>query len=176
MNGKERYHSRADKDANVGRNSFPFMSSKPQKFSGGDLFRASFANFSALKGLAIQALNLKEQAIREPHIHPDAHQLDYCISGKARVGIVGPNAYKQYLNLSEGDISFVPQGYLHWIQNVGGTDLKFLVVLSHEEPETIELSEMMSGIPGETINQLFGLPVNAFKDIPKRGIKIKGAP
>jgi oxalate decarboxylase/phosphoglucose isomerase-like protein (cupin superfamily) len=157
-------------------NSFKFMSTKPQKFSGGNLYRASLSNFSALQGLAIQALDLEVGAIREPHVHPNAHQLDYCVSGRARVGIVGPEGRKQYLDLSEGDISFVPQGYLHWILSVGNRPLKFLVVLSHEEPETIELSEMVAGVPGATIEQLFGLPKDTFKGIPKGGLRIKNAP
>ncbi len=156
-------------------NSFRFMSSKPQKFKGGSLWRASFTNFSALRGLAIQALDMEAGSLREPHIHPNANQLDYCLSGRARVGIVGPGRYRQCLNLSEGDISFVPQGYLHWIENIGDKPLKFLVVLSNEEPETIELSEMVAGVPGATIKQLFGLSPETFKDIPKGGLRIKGA-
>ena len=155
-------------------NVFRFMSSTPQKFSGGNLWRASLANFSSLRGLAVQALELSKGALREPHSHPNAHQLDYCISGKAQVGIVGPNGQQQYLELSAGDISFVPQGYLHWIHNIGDGSLKFLVVLSHEEPETIELSEMCAGVPGATITQLFGLPADTFKHIPSGGLRIKG--
>lgn len=161
---------KSDSTSNV----FRFMSSKPQKFSGGSLWRASLNNFSSLRGLAIQALDLEKGALREPHSHPNAHQLDYCISGHAQVGIVGPNGHQQYLDLTEGDISFVPQGYLHWIHNIGSTPLKFLVVLSHEEPETIELSEMCAGVPGTTIHQLFGLPEDTFKNIPKGGLRIKG--
>lgn len=113
-------------------NMFKFAGSQPQKFSGGDLWRASLSNFSCLKGLAIQALRLDKGAVREPHVHPNAHQLDYCVSGTAKVGIVGPEGYKQQLDLSAGDISFVPQGYLHWIENMSDKELHFLVVLSHE--------------------------------------------
>lgn len=159
-------------------NVFKFMSSQPQKYSGGDLWRASFANFSALKGLAIQALRLEPKAIREPHIHPNAHQLDYCTSGTARVGIVGPDGHQQYLDLATGDISFVPQGYLHWIENTSADkELLFLVVLSHEEPETIELSEMLAAVPDDTLKTLYGLGAGQFKSVPKGGIRVgKGAP
>jgi oxalate decarboxylase/phosphoglucose isomerase-like protein (cupin superfamily) len=157
------------------QNSFKFKSSKPQRFSGGNLWRASLANFSALQGLAIQALDLQARALQEPHVHPNANQLDYCVSGRARVGIVGPDGYRQYLELSAGDTSFVPQGYLHWIENIGETPFKFLVVLYHEKPETIELFDMIGGVPGSTIKQLFGLPGDTFKNIPNGGLGIKGA-
>jgi oxalate decarboxylase/phosphoglucose isomerase-like protein (cupin superfamily) len=155
-------------------NAFKFMSSEPQKYSSGKLWRASQRNFAALKGLAIQALELKAGSFREPHVHPNAHQLDYCLSGSARVGIVGPEGHKQYLDLSDGDISFVPQGYLHWIENVGKEPLHFLVILSHEEPETIELSEMVAGVSPQNIKQLFGVEAEAFGKIPNGGHRIKG--
>ena len=153
-------------------NIFKFMSSEPQKYSGGKLWRASSRNFAALKGLAIQALELKTGSFREPHVHPNAHQLDYCLSGSARVGIVGPEGHKQYLDLNEGDISFVPQGYLHWIENVGKNPLHFLVILSHEEPETIELSEMIAGVSPHNIKQLFGVEAEALGKIPIGGHRI----
>jgi oxalate decarboxylase/phosphoglucose isomerase-like protein (cupin superfamily) len=156
------------------QNSFKFMSSTPQKYSGGKLWRASSKNFAALKGLAIQALELTGRSFREPHVHPNAHQLDYCVSGSARVGIVGPEGHKQYLDLEEGDISFVPQGYLHWIENTGKSNLRFLVILSDEEPETIELSEMVAGVPNNNIKQLFGVDAEAFGKIPAGGHRISG--
>lgn len=157
-------------------NMFKFAGSHPQKFAGGDLWRASLSNFGALRGLAIQALRLKRGAVREPHVHPNAHQLDYCVSGSAKVGIIGPEGHRQYLDLSAGDISFVPQGYLHWIENTSGKDLHFLVVLSHEEPETIELSEMLAGVTDDTLKKLFGFPAASFSNIPKTGIRIASAP
>ncbi len=156
------------------KNVFKFMSSEPQKYESGKLWRASQKNFPALKGLAIQALELKPGSFREPHVHPNAHQLDYCLSGSARVGIVGPEGHKQYLDLNDGDISFVPQGYLHWIENVGKQPLHFLVILSHEEPETIELSEMVAGMSPHNVKQLFGVEAETFGKIPDGGHRIKG--
>jgi oxalate decarboxylase/phosphoglucose isomerase-like protein (cupin superfamily) len=153
-------------------NSFDFDGSDPQEFAGGLLFRASEANFPALRGLAVQGLHLKPGAIREPHSHPNAEQLDYCIEGEARVGIVGPEGHRQLLDLQTGHISFVPQGYVHWIENIGERDLRFLVVLSHEEPETIELSETLAGVPIETLAKTLDLPSDRFTGLPERAVRI----
>jgi hypothetical protein len=49
------------------------------------------------------------------------------------------------------------------------------VVLSHEEPETIELSEMLAGVSGDKIQQLFGIDPRTFSSIPNGGLRIKGA-
>ena len=157
-----------------GLNKFEFEHSKPIEFAGGTLHRATKRNFPALRGLAIQALHLKTGVIREMHVHPNANQLDYCVSGRARVGIIGPEGHKQLFELTVGDISFVPQGYLHWIENLGPEPLHFLVVLSNEEPETIELSEMLAGIPRDILKKTFGFPQELVDHVPERAIVIGG--
>ena len=143
-------------------------------FAGGDFYRASSVNFPVLKGLAVQGLDLAPGAVREPHTHPNANQLDYCVSGKGRVGIVGPAGDVHLLDLEPGDISFVTQGHLHWIENVGSEPLSFLVVLSHEEPATIELSEMLKGVPKETLARMYGVSERVFEAIPNRTVIIGG--
>ena len=155
-------------------NMYHFKDTVFRKFAAGDFFRASAKNFPALKGLAVQGLDLAPGAVREPHCHPNAHQLDYCISGEGVVGIVGPNGETHYLELKAGDISFVPQGYLHWIENRASEPLSFLVVLSHEEPLTIELSEMLSGVPNATLAKMYNVPERIFEAIPNRTVVIGG--
>jgi|HubBroStandDraft_6_1064221.scaffolds.fasta_scaffold842267_1 oxalate decarboxylase/phosphoglucose isomerase-like protein (cupin superfamily) len=142
------------------------------EFSGGTFFRANKKQFPCLKGLAVQQLKLKPGAVREPHSHPNAEQLDFCVSGHARVGIVGPEGEKQLLELHNGDISFVPRGYVHWIENVGSEPLHFLVVLAHELPETIELSETLVGVPDKTLSAALGVPQNLLSGLPKKTVTI----
>jgi oxalate decarboxylase/phosphoglucose isomerase-like protein (cupin superfamily) len=154
-------------------NVFQFEQASPaHEFAGGTLHRATKQRFPALRGLAIQALHLRPGAVREPHVHPNAEQLDYCVSGRAQVGIVGPEGERQLLDLNAGDISFVPQGYAHWIENVGEDTLHFLVVLSHEEPETIELSEILAGVPRDTLARALGVSAEAVKDLPEQAVMI----
>jgi oxalate decarboxylase/phosphoglucose isomerase-like protein (cupin superfamily) len=120
----------------------------------------------------MQALHVKPGAVREPHVHPNAHQLDYCVSGRATVGIIGPEGHRQLLDLHAGDISFVPQGFLHWIENTGDSELHFLVVLSHAEPETIELSEMLGEIPRSTLAKVLHISEELLEGIPTEAVTI----
>jgi len=143
-------------------------------FPGGIFYRATHKKFPALRGLAIQKLKLNPGAVREPHSHPNAEQLDYCVSGRARVGIIGPEGHRQLLDLKEGDISFVPRGYVHWIENIGNETLNFLVVLSHEQPETIELSETLIGVPRETLSSTLSVPKELLASLPKETVTIGG--
>jgi oxalate decarboxylase/phosphoglucose isomerase-like protein (cupin superfamily) len=144
-------------------------------FPGGLFLRANHKKFKALRGLAIQVLKLKPKAIREAHSHPNAEQLDYCVSGKARVGIIGPDGHRQLLDLEEGDISFVPRGYIHWIENRSEKPLHFIVVLSHEQPETIELSETLTGVPDDTLVSMLGVNEKFASELPKGRVTIGGA-
>jgi len=142
------------------------------EFPGGTFFRANKKRFPALCGLAIQMLKLKPGAVREPHSHPNAEQLDFCVSGNARVGIIGPEGHKQLLELRDGDISFVPRGYVHWIENIGSGQLHFLVILSHEIPETIELSETLSGVPKKTLSASLGISDQFLEKLPEKAVTI----
>jgi len=155
-------------------NVFRFESSPARSFAAGTLHRASKRNFPVLQGMAIQALHLKTGAVREPHIHPNAHQLDYCVGGSATVGIIGPEGDRQLLELQTGDISFVPQGFVHWIENTGQGELHFLVVLSNPEPETIELSEMLAGVPRSTLAKALGVSEELLERMPKETVTIGG--
>lgn len=112
-------------------------------------FRITAANFPALKGLAIQDLDMAPGERRTPHLHPNAAQLDFCVSGVGRVGIVGPDHVHHAIDLKPGDAAFVPQGYVHWIENTATTRSRFLLVAAHEMPETIEVNGMYAAIPAE---------------------------
>lgn len=107
-----------------------------------EFFRITAENFPALKGMAIQDLDMAPGEIRRAHLHPNAMQMDYCISGSGEVGIVGPGGRREVFQLSEGDAAFIPQGYVHWIKNTAESSSRFVLVVSTESPETIEVAEI----------------------------------
>ena len=148
-------------------NMFKLDQTDVRTFAGGTIAVGNKQNFHALEKLSIQSIKLLPGALREPHIHPNAAQLDYCISGKAQVGIIGNDGKRQLLDLSPGDISFVPQGHMHWINNSGEEPLHMILITSHEDPETIELSQMLAGIPNENLSTIFGIDKSVFEQIPQ---------
>jgi oxalate decarboxylase/phosphoglucose isomerase-like protein (cupin superfamily) len=155
------------------KNAFKFEKSADRKeLPGGILRRLTKEMFPALKDIALNAVQLKPGAIREPHIHPNCAQLDYVVSGSARVGIIGPSQELQILDLEAGDLSYVPQGWLHWIENTGPGELSTLIMLTHELPETIEFSDMLSQIPNATLSKIFGVSDSVFEAIPSETVRI----
>ena len=57
---------------------------KPQAVrNGGTRAMANQNNFATLNGMALYSLRLEGGGIREPHWHPNAAELSYCLSGKS---------------------------------------------------------------------------------------------
>jgi oxalate decarboxylase len=88
-------------------------------------------NFPLLKGMALYLLRLDKEGIREPHWHPNAGELSYCVRGKAIMTIFGPDASRDTFTIDRGEIVFVPRGYLHHIENNGTEVAKFVISFSH---------------------------------------------
>jgi oxalate decarboxylase/phosphoglucose isomerase-like protein (cupin superfamily) len=152
---------------------FKFEASADRKdMAGGTLRRLTKEMFPVLKGVGLNAVRLKAGAIREPHIHPNCAQLDYVVSGSARVGIIGPNKELHIMDLEAGELSFVPQGWLHWIENRGKEELHTMILLTHELPETLEFSDMLSQIPLATLAKIFGVKESVFQSIPRETVHI----
>lgn len=69
--------------------------------------------------------------------------MDYVVSGNARIGIIGQGTDTEIHDVSEGDMTFIPTGYFHWIENTSKKPVHFLLVLNNEEAETIEFRDVL---------------------------------
>ena len=96
---------------------------------------------------AIFLLTLQPGALREPHWHPNAWELEYVVSGTARLGVVTPDGTTDIVDLGPGDVGFVPQGWGHYIQNIGNTEMKMPIVFGNNQPNDVGLSTFFSGLP-----------------------------
>ena len=59
-------------------------------------------NFPILIGMGAALLCLKKGGVQEPHWHPNAAELNYCISGKAKMTIYSNNARKDDFMINPG--------------------------------------------------------------------------
>lgn len=136
---------------------------------GGTVTEADENSFPVVKGndAAMFYLVLKPGALREPHWHPNAWELDFCVAGRGELGIVTPGGKVSITTLEPGDIGFVPQGWAHFIRNVGPGDMKFAIAFNNSAPNDIGLSTIFGGMPTDTFSQTLGLPASALDDARK---------
>ncbi len=140
---------------------FPLASAKPTAITpGGTVTELTEKNFPIFEGNAagVFFLVLKPGGLREPHWHPDAWEMDVCLQGQGELGVVTPDGHQRAQTLSPGDIGFIPQGWAHYIRNVGSVDMKFVVVFNSSLPTDIGLSTMFGGMPTSTFSQTLGVP------------------
>ncbi|HEX5519030.1 MAG TPA: cupin domain-containing protein, partial [Candidatus Nitrosocosmicus sp.] len=101
-------------------------------------------------------LRLKERGIQAPHWHVNSSELNYCLSGNAKMTIYG-NAQKYTFTINPGQLTFVPKGYWHDIENIGNEELKVILVYDNERPQDIRVAESVHYLPKEVLNSIFGL-------------------
>ncbi len=122
---------------------------------------------------------LEKGGIREPHWHPTAWEFDYCISGRARMAIVGPKGERKTFEVEAGQVVFVPQGFFHYFENIGHDELRFLVVFNDsiaEADDDIGIAVSLGGIANRVLAATFGVPESVFDQTPKRHKEVIIAP
>jgi oxalate decarboxylase len=129
--------------------------------AGGSRTFANADNFPILNGWAMSPylLRLEKGGVREPHWHPNAAELSYCISGRATMTIFlgSPNLVHDTFTIDPGEIVFVPQGYLHEFNNISNEEAKFVLVFNNERPQTMGISGAVGSMPNRVMNATFGI-------------------
>ena len=128
---------------------------------------ANADNFPILKGIALYSLLLEEGGVREPHWHPNAVELGYCLAGRALMTIFSPGAGHDTFTVNPGDLVFVPKGYLHHIENIDQGYTKFAVAFNHHLPEDIGISGSTSSMTDSVLGATFGLSSEYFGSFKK---------
>jgi oxalate decarboxylase/phosphoglucose isomerase-like protein (cupin superfamily) len=143
---------------------YNFEGSEPVKIRGGTLQQGFKKHLPDLEGISIQSVRLDKGAVQAPHFHPNANQLDYCLSGKARVTIINAKGERRSQELDAGFIAFVPKGDIHWFENIGEGDLHYLVVFTAEEPVHIAV---LQDIPKDIVAKVLDIDKTLLPEIPK---------
>jgi oxalate decarboxylase len=119
-------------------------------------------NFPILAGMGAVLLRLQQGGVREPHWHSNAAELSYCIGGNAKMTIYGPNACHDTFLIGPGQITFVPRGYWHDLENIGNGEAKFVAVYNNERPEDLGVSGSVGTLSARVLDQSFGISSPGF--------------
>lgn len=151
---------------------YALEASAPTQYTTGTVRWATRAQVPPLRGAAFASEHLGAGSLRELHWHLNAHELNYCLAGHGRIGIFAPDGTSEILDIRPGSITFVPNGYTHYIQNTSTDDLHVLTAFTHEQPETTDISQALPGIPTPLLAQTFGVSANAVPFLATRGDRV----
>lgn len=149
---------------------FPLAAAEPADVLPGGTLSVCDANvLPALRGTDASLVlgRLQPGALREPHWHPDAWEVNVCLEGSGQVDLVLPDGTAATLPVGPGDAVFVPQGAGHAIHNLGGSDLTFVAFFNADVATTIGLSAFYGGLPTAAIAQTLRVPRSTLAPIPK---------
>lgn len=125
------------------------------------------ANFPILQGLTMYSVHMLKGGLREPHWHPNCHEINYVIQGRARVGIHTAGGGTEVVELEAGDTSYIPMGYIHYIENIADGDTNIIVAFNHESPEDVGISDALGSVPNSLLEKTFGVGPKTFDSLPK---------
>jgi oxalate decarboxylase len=150
--------------------SFPLLGTPPQtQVPGGTVTHCNANDLPAMQGAnaAMVLVRLQPGALREPHWHPEAWEINLCVGGSGQIGIVLPDSTQATYAVGPGDVVFVPQGYGHYILNTGGGDMTFVSSFNADVPTTIGLGDLYDGIATATTAQTLRVKPAVLAPIPR---------
>jgi oxalate decarboxylase len=141
---------------------------EPQfKNASGSRTSVTKANFPVLQNMAIYRLLIAAGCFREPHWHPNADELAYCLSGKVLVTIFSNGNQHDHFTISKGEMFYVPSGSLHAIENIGEGTAELIITFSSATPEDFGLSGTAGCMSLEVIANTWGKKVSEIGSVTR---------
>ena len=147
---------------------YQLLAQKPVSFPGGTMQIVSQREFPISATVTGAVLRIKPHSLREPHWHPNAAEWQYYIAGRARMTVFGSHGRARTDEFSPGDVGYVPQGYGHYIENIGSEDLEVLIALNNGMYESISLTGWLAANPRLLLATNFSVPESTFANFPDK--------
>lgn len=132
---------------------------------GRQVTQADFAISSEISGVNMR---LSAGGIRELHWH---QQAEWAIMtyGHCRITMLDAHGRASVNDVKEGDLWYFPAGMPHSLQGLGPDGAEFVLAFDNgasSEFNTLLLTEWLAHTPPTVLARNFGLPVEAFANIP----------
>ncbi|MGG7219293.1 oxalate decarboxylase [Bacillus subtilis] len=130
---------------------YPFtyrlLEQEPIESEGGKVYIADSTNFKVSKTIASALVTVEPGAMRELHWHPNTHEWQYYISGKARMTVFASDGHARTFNYQAGDVGYVPFAMGHYVENIGDEPLVFLEIFKDDHYADISLNQWLAMLP-----------------------------
>ena len=162
---------------------YDLAGSPPIVGGGGQVNQVTLDQMPALsgEGLTYFLFNLKPCGVILPHVHPRAAELIYAINAVSlQVGFTEENSGRTLVNnITTGMTALIPQGLMHFAQNIGCQNATFISALNSEDPGVSAVrnvlnfpTDAMAGAFNQTVDQIQQLAAAVLKlASPAQGIE-----
>lgn len=129
-------------------------------------------DFPVSASISASLIDLAAGDLREPHWHPNSDEWLFVMAGEIRMTIVDGDGVPSRFDCGPEDVAFVPQGFGHYVENVGEVTAKLMLIHNHAEFTTVNLSEWVAGGSTGVFASTLNMPVTAFGKAPKHRVFI----
>ena len=132
---------------------------------GRQVTQADFAISSEISGVNMR---LSAGGIRELHWHQQA-EWSIMTYGNCRITVLDVQGRPYVQDVKEGDLWYFPAGLPHSLQGLGPDGAEFVLAFDNgasSEFNTLPATDWMAHTPPEVLAKNFGVPADAFKNIP----------
>jgi len=140
----------------------------PGEFDGGEERIVTIREFPMQDSISSGRINMKVGSIREMHWHPNSDEWQFYTKGRARIGMFGAHGRVEVQEVGPGDVAYVPEGFGHWIEQIGSDPTEVLVLFSNPNYQEISLSTWLAGNPMSLLRDNFGWTEAQVKELPKK--------
>ena len=144
----------------------------PRRFAGGEERIVSSVEFPIQTTLTSVRMDLEPGSLRELHWHPNADEWQYYTKGRARVGIFGAHGRVKMEEFGRGDVCFIPQGFGHWVEQIGSEPTQLVILFNNPHYEEISLSQWLASNPARLLEDNFGVTAEMIDKLPKAALGI----
>ena len=146
---------------------FSLHSIKPKKNdSGGNVTYVTSDEMPGLVNISFANLKLNKDGVQEPIWHPNANKIGYCLQGNAIISIHSPGSFDVF-TVKEGDVFFIPQGYIHHIVNTNNKETVISFAFNDVKPQTMNLSQAIYSLTDHVFNATFNASAEFFHGLKK---------
>jgi oxalate decarboxylase len=138
-----------------------------KRTTGGEVRIIDSSKFKASTTIAAALVTVRPGGLRELHWHPNADEWQYFISGRGRMTLLATGDRSRTMDFQAGDVGYVPQTLLHYVENTGDTDLVFLEMFKAPAYQDFSLSEWLAHTPPELVQAHLHIDQATFDKIPK---------
>jgi oxalate decarboxylase len=144
----------------------------PRRFAGGEERIVSSTQFPIQTTISSGRLDLEPGSLREMHWHPNSDEWQYYTKGRARVGIFGAHGRMEMAEFGPGDVCFIPQGFGHWVEQLGGDTTQIVLLFNNPLYTEISITQWLAANPAQIVADNFGLTEQMIDKLPKAALGI----
>ena len=143
-----------------------------RRFGASSIREHKLRDFPMSDSFSAGLIRLAVGDFREPHWHPNSDEWLFVMSGKIQMTIVDGKGEASRFSCGPEDVAFTPQGFGHYVENIGDTEASLMLVHNHAEFTTVDLSEWVAGGSMPVFAATLNMPAETFDDAPTKRVFI----